>query len=446
MPDLLFVRVAEGKQGKNRLHLDLRPVRPGRRSGPARGPRGIPRHIGQDENVTWVVMADPDGNEFCVLRALTAEELARVATPSSRSPHCGGAIARAPASCGAAAKEVEAVRGVDFEVERGELFGLLGPERRRQDDHHQDAHHAAAADLGHRRGSWVTTWSTTPREVRRRVGYVFGGDRGLYERLSALDNLRYFAELYGVPAREQPGADRRAARARRARPAARRSGSRATRAACGSGCTSPAACCTAPRCCSSTSRRSASTRSAPVSCASTVAGLVERGHHRAAHHALHVRGRRAVRPHRGHRRRPHRRGGHARPSSSPGSRRGRSSRSRSSGSPERRARGPRRCPASARPSPSERGHAQVLVVRANPGAEVPQPVLGCLDGVPFGRVATRAANARGRLRRAGARRVTAYACGCSRSLAAAPQDAAAGRRSTASSASSGRCSSPPSPS
>ena len=42
-----------------------------------------------------------------------------------------------------------------------------------------------------------------PREVRRRVGYVFGGDRGLYERLSGLDNLRYFAELYGVPAREQ---------------------------------------------------------------------------------------------------------------------------------------------------------------------------------------------------------------------------------------------------
>jgi ABC-2 type transport system ATP-binding protein len=39
---------------------------------------------------------------------------------------------------------------------------------------------------------------TDARAVRERIGYVFGGDRGLYERLSALDNLRYFAELYGL--------------------------------------------------------------------------------------------------------------------------------------------------------------------------------------------------------------------------------------------------------
>src|SRR2546430_4254860 len=41
------------------------------------------------------------------------------------------------------------------------------------------------------------------REVRKRIGYVFGGDRGVYERLSGYDNLRYFAELYGVPPKLQ---------------------------------------------------------------------------------------------------------------------------------------------------------------------------------------------------------------------------------------------------
>jgi ABC-2 type transport system ATP-binding protein len=42
-----------------------------------------------------------------------------------------------------------------------------------------------------------------PTEVRKRIGYVFGGERGVYERLSGYDNLRYFAELYGVPPGEQ---------------------------------------------------------------------------------------------------------------------------------------------------------------------------------------------------------------------------------------------------
>jgi ABC-2 type transport system ATP-binding protein len=42
-----------------------------------------------------------------------------------------------------------------------------------------------------------------PREVRRQSGCVFGGDRGLCDRLSALDNLRYFADLYALEPRRQ---------------------------------------------------------------------------------------------------------------------------------------------------------------------------------------------------------------------------------------------------
>ncbi|HVP04284.1 MAG TPA: VOC family protein [Dehalococcoidia bacterium] len=72
---LLFIKVPDEKVVKNRLHLDLRPD--DRDAEVARlqtlGARRI--DIGQGD-VTWVVMADPAGNEFCVLRALRPDELA----------------------------------------------------------------------------------------------------------------------------------------------------------------------------------------------------------------------------------------------------------------------------------------------------------------------------------------------------------------------------------
>jgi catechol 2,3-dioxygenase-like lactoylglutathione lyase family enzyme len=74
-PDLLFLKVPERKERKNRLHLDLRPddqaaeVKRLEALGAARV------SVGQGPDVTWVVMADPDGNEFCVLRALRSDEL-----------------------------------------------------------------------------------------------------------------------------------------------------------------------------------------------------------------------------------------------------------------------------------------------------------------------------------------------------------------------------------
>ena len=99
-------------------------------------------------------------------------------------------------------KEVQAVKGISFEVERGELFGLLGPNGAGKTTTIKMLITLLLPTAGHARvlGHDVVS---DPRAVRRKVGYVFGGDRGLYERLSALDNLKYFAELYGVPAREQ---------------------------------------------------------------------------------------------------------------------------------------------------------------------------------------------------------------------------------------------------
>jgi ABC-2 type transport system ATP-binding protein len=98
--------------------------------------------------------------------------------------------------------EVQAVRGVSFQVERGELFGLLGPNGAGKTTTIKMLITLLLPTSGTLRVLGYDVVAE-PRQVRRRVGYVFGGDRGLYERLSGLDNLRYFAELYGVPPREQ---------------------------------------------------------------------------------------------------------------------------------------------------------------------------------------------------------------------------------------------------
>src|SRR5437764_1086134 len=99
-------------------------------------------------------------------------------------------------------KTIEAVRGIDFEVNEGELFGLLGPNGAGKTTTIKMLvtllipTSGAARVLGH-------DVVHDARTVRRNIGYVFGGDRGAYERLSGLDNLRYFSELYGVPPKVQ---------------------------------------------------------------------------------------------------------------------------------------------------------------------------------------------------------------------------------------------------
>jgi hypothetical protein len=66
------VVVPEPRTAKNRLHLDLRAVDTDRDSEVARleslGARRV--DVGQGPEVTWVVLADPEGNEFCVLSDL----------------------------------------------------------------------------------------------------------------------------------------------------------------------------------------------------------------------------------------------------------------------------------------------------------------------------------------------------------------------------------------
>ncbi len=77
---LLFVESDDPKTAKNRLHLDLRPddqaeaVRTALRLGATHVDVG--QH--EDPDVTWVVLADPDGNEFCILQGGVPADLAAV--------------------------------------------------------------------------------------------------------------------------------------------------------------------------------------------------------------------------------------------------------------------------------------------------------------------------------------------------------------------------------
>jgi catechol 2,3-dioxygenase-like lactoylglutathione lyase family enzyme len=78
VPDLLFLKVPEGKAGKNRLHLDLRPKDQAAEVARLEALGARRADVGQ-RDVSWVVLADPDGNEFCVLRPLPAGTEAQAA-------------------------------------------------------------------------------------------------------------------------------------------------------------------------------------------------------------------------------------------------------------------------------------------------------------------------------------------------------------------------------
>jgi predicted enzyme related to lactoylglutathione lyase len=68
-PDILFVKVSDDRVVKNRLHLDLRPEDQVAEVSRLEELGAHRVDVGQRPDSTWVVMADPDGNEFCVLKA-----------------------------------------------------------------------------------------------------------------------------------------------------------------------------------------------------------------------------------------------------------------------------------------------------------------------------------------------------------------------------------------
>src|SRR3954469_15699033 len=76
-PKLLFIEVPEGKQVKNRVHLDLEPTDRARDAEIDRviALGAVPLHdLRNDDGSGWLVLADPEGNEFCILRSQAERE------------------------------------------------------------------------------------------------------------------------------------------------------------------------------------------------------------------------------------------------------------------------------------------------------------------------------------------------------------------------------------
>lgn len=97
-----------------------------------------------------------------------------------------------------------AVDSVNFNVARGELFGLLGPNGAGKTTTIKMMTTLLLPTSGRGLILGHDVAEDTSR-VRRLVGLVQGGDRGFYDRLSARDNLRYFAEMHELSHREQRG-------------------------------------------------------------------------------------------------------------------------------------------------------------------------------------------------------------------------------------------------
>jgi ABC-2 type transport system ATP-binding protein len=94
-------------------------------------------------------------------------------------------------------KTTLAVDCISFNVQQGELFGLLGPNGAGKTTTVKLLSTLLLPTAGDISIFGLDIQKNT-REIRKRIGFTFGGARGLYGRLSANDNLRYFAELYSL--------------------------------------------------------------------------------------------------------------------------------------------------------------------------------------------------------------------------------------------------------
>ncbi|MBK8781675.1 MAG: ABC transporter ATP-binding protein [Anaerolineales bacterium] len=95
-------------------------------------------------------------------------------------------------------KEITALDGVDLSIPSGEMFGLLGQNGAGKTTITRILSTVLLPTSGSAQIFGLDVVKSV-RDIRPRIGLVFGGERGLYWRLSGYDNLQYFADLYRVP-------------------------------------------------------------------------------------------------------------------------------------------------------------------------------------------------------------------------------------------------------
>lgn len=99
-------------------------------------------------------------------------------------------------------KEVEALKGLSFSVNNGEIFGLLGPNGAGKTTMIKILTTMLTPSAGE-----VSVLGFNPvteaKKLRPHINFILGGERNLYWRLSAYDNLAYFSDLYKIPRNRQ---------------------------------------------------------------------------------------------------------------------------------------------------------------------------------------------------------------------------------------------------
>ncbi len=93
-----------------------------------------------------------------------------------------------------------AVGGISFDVKEGNIFGLLGPNGAGKTTTIKMLSTLLLPTSGSAKVlGYDITDEKTMMDLRQRINVVSGGERGLYYRLTAMQNLSFFADLYGIP-------------------------------------------------------------------------------------------------------------------------------------------------------------------------------------------------------------------------------------------------------